>query len=180
MKFSAKILATLTTLLIAGASSSHVVLEDAAAASGASYRATFKVGHGCDGSATTGIKVQIPEGFQGSKPMPKVGWTLNTTSARLAKPYDSHGKTITDDVVEVSWTANGKDNALPDAWYDEFVLRGTTPHQAGALWFKVLQICEKGQNDWSQIPATGTSTKGLKSPAALLELIDTGAAGHVH
>jgi len=112
--------------------------------------------------------------------MPKVGWTLNTTSARLAKPYDSHGKTITDDVVEVSWTANGKDNALPDAWYDEFVLRGTTPHQAGALWFKVLQICEKGQNDWSQIPATGTSTKGLKSPAALLELIDTGAAGHVH
>jgi len=63
MKFSAKILATLTTLLIAGASSSHVVLEDAAAASGASYRATFKVGHGCDGSATTGIKVQIPEGF---------------------------------------------------------------------------------------------------------------------
>jgi uncharacterized protein YcnI len=180
MKPTIKLLALAAILQVAGIASSHVVLEDSAAAAGASYRATFQIGHGCDGSATTAIKVLIPEGFQGSKPMPKPGWTLSVTSARLAKPYDSHGKSITDDVSEVTWTANGKDNALPDAWYDEFVLRGTTPQQAGALWFKVMQICEKGQIDWSQIPATGTSTKGLKSPAALLELIDTGATAHVH
>lgn len=180
MKPILPIFATCAALLGAGAASSHVVLEDAAAAAGASYRASFRVGHGCDGTATTAIQVRIPDGFQGAKPMPKAGWTLTTTTTRLAKPYDSHGKTIAEDVSEVTWTANGRDNALPDAWYDEFVLRGATPHHPGALWFKVLQTCEKGQNDWSQVPASGTSTKGLKAPAALLEVIDTGAAGHAH
>ena len=180
MKNTPKTLAACAALFGLGLAQAHVVLQDPAAAAGAGYRATFTVGHGCEGTATTAIKVRIPDGFQGAKPMPKAGWTLNITTAKLAKPYDSHGKTITEDVAEVSWTANGPDSALPDAWYDEFVLRGTTPHQPGALWFKVLQSCEKGQNDWSQVPAAGTSTKGLKSPAALLEVIDTGTGGHQH
>jgi uncharacterized protein YcnI len=161
----------------------HVVLQDPAAAAGTGYRATFTVGHGCDGSATTAttaIQVRIPEGFQGAKPMPKPGWTLRISTARLAKPYDSHGKTITEDVAEITWTANGRDNALPEAWYDEFVLRGTAPHQPGPIWFKVLQTCEKGRNDWSQVPANGTSTTGLKTPAALLEVLDIGIIGHDH
>lgn len=83
-------------------------------------------------------------------------------------------------MAEITWVANGRDNALPDTWYDEFVLRGTTPQQAGPLWFKVLQTCEKGQNDWSEVPASGTSTHGLKTPAVLLEVIDTGTAAHQH
>jgi uncharacterized protein YcnI len=180
MKTYPHTLAACAALLLAGAAHSHVVLQDPAAAAGASYRASFQIGHGCEGTATTSIRVRIPEGFQGAKPMPKAGWTLTTTKARLAKPYDSHGKTISEDVSEISWTANSKDSALPDAWYEEFVLRGTTPRQPGALWFKVLQTCEKGQNDWSQVPASGTSTEGLKSPAALLEVLDTGTAGHSH
>jgi uncharacterized protein YcnI len=167
--------------LCAAAAQSHVVLQDPAAAAGASYRAAFLVSHGCAGSPTTAIRVRIPEGFEGAKPMPKPGWTLRSRSDRLQRPYDSHGKTVTEDVVELSWTANGPDNALPEAWYDEFVLRGSTPHQPGALWFQVLQVCEKGQIDWAQVPASGTSTQGLKAPAALLEVLDTGnAGGHQH
>jgi uncharacterized protein YcnI len=180
MKTTLLTLAAGAALFGLGLAQAHVVLQDPAAAAGASYRASFQVGHGCDGTATTAIRVRIPDGFQGAKPMPKAGWTLSISTAKLAKPYDSHGKSITEDVAEVSWTANSKDSALPDAWYDEFVLRGSTPQQPGALWFKVLQSCEKGQNDWSQVPASGTSTKGLKSPAALLEVIDTGASGHQH
>jgi periplasmic copper chaperone A len=174
------VLATCASLLFCTAASAHVVLQDPAAAAGSGYRATFLVGHGCEGTATTAIKVRIPEDFQGAKPMPKAGWTLNIVSAPLAKPYSSHGKRVTEDVAEISWTANGPGSALPDAWYEEFVLRGTTPGQAGLLWFKVLQTCEKGQNDWSETPASGSSTKGLKAPAALLELMDTGASGHQH
>ena len=180
MRTLTPILCACALLLSTGSAMSHVALQDQAAAAGAGYRATFQIGHGCNGSATTAIRVRIPEGFQGAKPMPKAGWSLSTTTAKLAKPYDSYGKTITDDVVEVRWSANGPDNALPDTWYDEFVLHGTTPQQAGALWFKVLQSCAQGQTDWSEIPASGTSTHGLKAPAALLELIDTGASGHQH
>ena len=48
------------------------------------------------------------------------------------------------------------------------------------MWFKVLQTCEKGSIDWAEVPASGTSTKGLKTPAALLEIIPSDHAGHAH
>lgn len=158
----------------------HVVLQDGAAAAGASYRATFRVGHGCDGAPTTGIRVSIPAGFNGAQPMPKPGWTVTTKSGVLATPYQSHGKTFTEGVVEITWVANGAENALPADFYDEFVLRGTTPTRPGPLWFKVVQSCGKGEDAWVEIPASGTSTKGLKSPAALLEVLDIQATGHAH
>ena len=165
----------------ATASFAHIVLQDGAAAAGASYRAAFRVGHGCEGSATTGVTVTIPAGFNGAQPMPKPGWTVTTKIGKLAEPYKSHGKTFTDGVLEISWTAKDAQSALPDAFYDEFVMRGTTPTKPGPLWFKVVQTCEKGSNAWVEVPASGTSTKGLKGPAALLEVLDIQAAGgHNH
>ena len=147
----------------------HIVLTDPQAVAGSSYKATLRVGHGCNGAATTGLVVQIPEGFQGAKPQPKVGWTIATRKAKLAQSYNSHGKTVAEDVVELRWTAN-PEVALPDDQFDEFAFMGHLPDQAGPLWVKVLQTCERGQNDWSEIPAHGTSTRGLKLPAALLDV----------
>ena len=94
--------------------------------------------------------------------------------------FSSHGKTVTDDVSEITWTATAKMHGLPDAHYDEFVLRGGLPAAAGPMWFQVMQTCEKGSIDWAEVPATGASTQGLKFPAALLEVIESGAAGHQH
>ena len=145
-----------------------------------SYSATLRVGHGCDGSPTVALRVTLPAGFKGAKPMPKAGWVLAIQSAKLAKPYDDLGKNVTEDVSEITWTAASKENGLPDAYYDEFVLRGGLPAQAGPMWFKVLQTCDKGSNNWAEVPATGTSTQGLKSPAALLEIIPSEHVGHQH
>ena len=159
----------------------HVVLQEGAAAANASYRATFRVGHGCDAEPTTAMRITIPAGFNGAQPMPKAGWTVSTKVGPLATPYESHGKKYTEGVLEITWTAKGAENALPAAYYDEFVVRGTTPAKAGPLWFKVVQSCPKGSNDWIEVPASGSSTKGLKSPAALLEVLDVQAAGgHAH
>ena len=109
--------------------------------------------------------------------MPKAGWVLSTKVGPLATPYDNHGKKITEGVTEITWTATAG-NALPDAYYDEFVLRGGLPATAGPMWFKVLQTCEKGSTDWAEVPASGASAKGLKLPAALLDIIPSGPAGH--
>lgn len=179
MKAAIKFAVIACLLLAARAGFAHIVLAEPAAPAGTSYRATFRVGHGCDGSATTAIKVFIPDGFRGAKPMPKPGWILSTRREKLAQPYDSHGKTITDDVVEVTWTAAGRDHGLPDAWYDEFILRGSLPADEGPRWFRVLQTCEHGQLDWAQIPPSGTSTRGLKTPAVLLE-VQPAEAAHRH
>lgn len=182
--FTPKLIATWAVFTWATASLgsvfAHVVLQDGAAAAGASYRATFKVGHGCDGSPTTGIRIRIPAGFNGAQPMPKPGWTVTSKRGALTAPYQSHGKTFTEGVVEISWSANGPESALPADFYDEFVLRGTTPTQPGPLWFKVVQTCEKGENAWVELPASGMSTQGLKAPAALLEVLDIQATGHAH
>jgi uncharacterized protein YcnI len=158
----------------------HVVLAEPKAIAGTYYKATLRVGHGCNGSATQGLIVQVPAGFQGAKPQPKAGWIIAIRKAKLAAPYNSHGKTVTDDVVELRWTAASKDAVLPDDQFDEFAFMGRLPDQAGPLWVKMLQVCDSGQNDWSEIPASGTSTRGLKSPAALLEVLPAPTHDHHH
>jgi uncharacterized protein YcnI len=158
----------------------HIVLAEPKAVAGSYYKATLRVGHGCNGSATHGLVVQVPAGFQGAKPQPKAGWAIAVRKAKLVKPYQSHGKTVNEDVVELRWTAVNKEAALADEHFDEFSFMGRLPEQAGALWVKVLQTCENGQNDWSDIPAQGVSTRGLKSPAALLDVLPISQHEHHH
>lgn len=175
-----KTIAACALLTCANAVFAHVVLGEPAALVGTSYRATLRVGHGCEGSPVTALRVTIPAGFMGAKPMPKPGWVLSLKTEKLAKPYQYHGKTVSEDVREITWMATSKEYWLLDAYYDEFVLRGGLPASAGPMWFKVLQTCEIGSIDWAEVPASGTSTKGLKAPAALLEVIESGPAGHSH
>jgi uncharacterized protein YcnI len=179
-----KLIAISALLACQNAAFSHVVLEQQAASVGESYRAVFRVGHGCDGLATTGITVQIPPGVQGAKPMPKAGWTLTVRKEPLATPYTSHGKQITEDVTEVSWTASSPEAALPESHYDEFVLRAGMPAKPGPVWFKVIQDCKDGnktgRNAWTQVPAEGVSAKGLKSPAVLLQVQGKATEAHQH
>lgn len=165
----------------AGVAQAHVTLEEPAAIAGKGYKATLRVGHGCEGTATHTVRVLVPAGFRGAKPMPKPGWTLETRSASLAQPYDNHGKRITEDVAEITWKAASREAWLADAHYDEFVLRGQTPAQPGPIWFKVQQLCEKGQWDWFETPRDPKSTSwtGLKAPAALLEVLP-GMGGDEH
>ena len=71
VNFIFKTVAICAMQLVATAATAHVVLEEPKAVAGRSYKAVLRVGHGCEGSATTGIKVLIPADFQGAKPMPK-------------------------------------------------------------------------------------------------------------
>ncbi len=157
--------------LLAGATPvfSHIVLEQGSAFAGSYHKAAFRVGHGCQGSATTAVAVYIPAGVTGVKPYPKAGW-----------PVAIERLPATQDVTLLRWTAAGKEAALPDTQVDEFILRAKVPETAGPLWFKVLQTCENGRNDWSEIPATGTSTQGLKTPAVLLQVKPAEAAAPHH
>ena len=42
--------------------------------------------HGCEGAATTRVRIHIPEGVIAVKPMPKPGWQLETVSGALRAP----------------------------------------------------------------------------------------------
>lgn len=159
----------------------HVVLEYQVAPAGSSYKASFKVGHGCGNSATRQVVVDIPAGVRGARPMPKPGWALEVRRETLDQPYTSHGRSIAEDVTRISWTARTREDALPAAHYDEFALAATLPQEPGALYWPVRQVCEEGRNDWIEVPAAGQKLSDLKSPAALLEVLPAGAAGgHNH
>lgn len=161
--------------------SAHVVLEYQVAPAGASYKASFKVGHGCGASPTRQIAVDIPAGMRGARPMPKPGWTLDVQREKLAQPYASHGRSITEDVVRITWTAKTEQDMLPATHYDEFVLVAQSPDKAGTVYWRVRQACAEGQNDWVEIPTAGQALSDLKSPAAALEILPSGgAAAHNH
>lgn len=163
------------------AAGAHVVLDYQAAPAGSSYRATFKVGHGCGESATRQIVVEIPAGVRSAHPMPKAGWQLAVEHGPLAQPEASPARTVSTDVVRVTWTARSREDMLASAHYDEFVLQARLPAQAGALYWPVRQVCESGQADWTEVPRPGQKLSDLKAPAALLEVLPaSGAGGHRH
>lgn len=167
---------SLICLCAAFTAQAHVTIGPASAPAGAYQTLAFKVGHGCDGSATTGITVQLPEGLASAKPMPKPGWTIELVEGRFSTPLTVHGKTVTGGVREISW----RGGPLPDAYYDEFVMQVKLPDAPGRYVFKVGQQCEKGRVDWADVPAQGASAK---TPAPVLEVVPTDAgehAGHHH
>jgi len=151
----------------------HVTLEHQQARVSAPYKAVLRVPHGCDGTATIAIRVKIPEGVIGVKPMPKSGWTLTTVTDRYPKPYDLFHRQVTEGVTEISWSG-GK---LPDAWYDEFVFQGflaSDLEPGKTIYFPVVQECEKGVHRWIEIPAAGKSAADYPEPAPGLNLLPAG------
>jgi uncharacterized protein YcnI len=167
---------TISLLLAAGLAAplahAHITLEQSSAPAGAYQKLTFRVGHGCQGSATNSIAVVLPDGVAGAKPMPKSGWSIATTLGKLAAPVVSHGEAITSAVREVSWTGG----PLPDAQYDEFAMQVKLPEAAGKYYFKVIQVCDKGRAEWSETP--GPTGAKLKFPAPVFDVV--APAGQVH
>ncbi|MFQ6180822.1 YcnI family protein [Sinorhizobium meliloti] len=165
----------LTAALIAvgaGAAIAHTSLETKEAPVGASYKAVFRVPHGCDGKPTNAVRVQIPEGVIAVKPMPKPGWILEKVSGAYEKSYDNHGTPTKEGVKEVLW----KGGHLGDDEYDEFVVRVylTSDLPAGkVLYFPTVQECPDGAAErWIEIPAEGQSGDDLGFPAPGVKLLE--------
>ena len=151
----------------------HVTLATKEARANTYYKAVLQVPHGCDGEATQSIRVQIPEGVIGVKPMPKPGWTLTVTRGAYAKSYQSHGQAVTEGPKEIVWSGG----SLSDDNYDEFVF---TSYLVGdfrpgqAIYFPTVQQCAKTQVSWADIPAAQQNPHDLKSPAPALRIAAEG------
>jgi uncharacterized protein YcnI len=161
----------LIAAFFASPAAAHVSLETKQATVGASYKAVFTVPHGCAGSPTVKIRVQIPEGVIAVKPMPKAGWSVDVVEGKYAGEYDYHGNRLSSGVKEVMWSGG----RLPDHNYDEFVMStfltdALKPNTT--LYFPVVQECEKGVSRWIEIPAEGAGRLDEgKSPAPGVKLV---------
>jgi periplasmic copper chaperone A len=159
-------------VLATSSASAHITLENHEATIGSGYKAVFAVPHGCAGSATIRIRVQIPEGVIAVKPMPKAGWSIDVIKGKYAAAYDYHGVKYSEGVTEVVWSGG----RLPDDYYDEFII---SAFLTGALkpdtmlYFPVVQECEQGVSRWIDIPEEGHAGHGhdSKSPAPGVRLM---------
>lgn len=158
-------------------STAHVTLETGEAPVGSTYKAVFRVPHGCEGQPTNAVRVRIPEGVIAVKPMPKAGWNLEKVKGKYEKTYDYYGTPTGEGVKEIVW----KGGSLADDEYDEFVLRGylTADLKAGdTLYFPVVQECPEGKAErWIEIPAAGQASDELELPAPGIKLLEK-AGGH--
>ena len=157
----------------------HITLEYQVAPAASYYKGSFKVGHGCAGSPIRQVVLTIPAGVQGAKPMPKPGWTLEILREKLAVPISDHGRTVTEDVRRITWTAKSREDYLQNTHYDEFVIQARLPAREGMLYWPISQICEEGRIDWAEVPRAGQSPSELKSPAPALDILPA-AGGHRH
>jgi periplasmic copper chaperone A len=147
-------LLALTSLLAASPASAHVYLEGKQSAVGADYKAVFVVPHGCSGSPTTKLRVQIPEGVIATDAKPVDGWTVETVKGKYTGEYDYKGAKLSEGIKEVAWSG-GK---LPDKTRQEFVIEtyltdGLKPNTT--LYFPAVQECEQGVSRWIEIPPEG-------------------------
>jgi len=161
------------------AASAHVEVEPSSTSAGSYSLLTFSVGHGCDGSATTAITIDIPESITSVTPTVNPGWTAGKVSVDLATPIeDGEGDAITSRVGQVSYTA---DTPLADGYRTTFALSLQIPADAvgETLSFPVLQTCEVGSTSWSDATVAGEAEPA--HPAPSLTVTEASAeSGHGH
>lgn len=152
----------------------HAGLQPAQTGPGKSYRAVIGIGHGCDGAATTSVRVSLPDGFYNAKPMPKPGWTLKVIEGAYAQPFDNYGTSMRAGARQIIWSGG----TLDDAWFDEFIIKGSIgPDVApdSKLFFPTLQECGAASIDWAD---TSGSHDADPAPYVTVTATEPGADDH--
>ncbi len=148
-------------LLLAGPASAHVTITASDTAAGAYTVLTLSVPHGCDGSPTTEVAVQMPDGI------------TEVTPTRNAY-YDV--EVVTEGASQVVYTAR---TPLPDGQRDTFELSLQIPEDAAGrtLAFPTIQTCEEGSTAWTEVAADGQSEDDLEHPAPAFVVTGATSAG---
>jgi uncharacterized protein YcnI len=145
------------------AASAHVHVSPEESAAGTSTRLTFAFSHGCDGSPTTALVVQIPEGVDGVTPVVDGPWTV--------------GRELGSDGIatSVTYTATTPiDDGLAAAVEMDVIFASSA--EGTRVAFPVRQQCVQGETDWSQVAEEGQDPHDLDSPAPVVA-VGTGGAG---
>jgi uncharacterized protein YcnI len=108
----------------------------------------------------------VPDGVTAVKAQPKPGWTLTLVADETA-PKGGHDSSPP--VKEIVW----RGGPLPDAYYEEFLIRVRLPDGPGqTVYFPFVQECEAGKTTrWIEKPAAGQSYDDLRAPAYPVKLL---------
>lgn len=149
------------------AASAHVHVDPGTASAGATETLTFAFSHGCDGSPTTALVIDIPEGVGNATPVVQGGWTISRELGANGVPTQV---TFTSDTpVEDGLKAT----VALDALFDESAADTSVA-------FPVTQVCVDGETAWTEFAEEGQDPHDLESPAPVVEVGAVAAEGDGH
>jgi uncharacterized protein YcnI len=156
------------TLALAGTAGAHITPDPGEAPSDSFATLSFGVGHGCEESPTTQVRIKVPPTVPSVTPAVHPFWDISTKEGKKDK-VELHGETITRGISEVTFTAK---EPLPADRLDSVRMSVKLPagEEGETIYFPTLQKCEEGANRWIQIPAEGESGEELESPAPAVVL----------
>lgn len=169
--------AAAAALLFAAPAGAHVSPDKTEVPAGAYTDVQLLVPHGCDGSSTIKVDVQVPAQLYSASPYVVPGWTAEVASEPLDEPVeDAHGNEITERDTTVTWTAD-EGNALLDGQRINFGIGFQAPEEVGEiLFFKTIQTCEEGTSEWiTEWDGTGEEPD---APAPSVTVGEAASDGH--
>jgi len=147
----------------------HVELKVCQTVTPGPYTATFTVEHGCSGSPTLLVRVQIPDGVIVLKPADKAGWAVTSLNGKFKGAHNYNGSKVSEGVTEVDWAGFLADKTPDTFSFDVYITDTLKPNTT--LYFPIVQECQVGTNRWIQIPAKGKTEEDYQFPAAALKLL---------
>ncbi|WP_345802035.1 DUF1775 domain-containing protein [Microbacterium sp. AZCO] len=141
------------------AASAHVHVDPATAPAGANETLTFSFAHGCDGSPTTALVIDIPDGVATTAPVVEGGWTIQRDLGADDQP--TRVTFTSDQPIESGLQASV---SLVVAFSEE------APNTTAV--FPITQECVDGSTAWTQVAAAGEDPESLDSPAPTVAVGD--------
>ena len=174
VRAGAPLAALATVALVAAPASAHVSGTPSETAAGSFTVLTMSVPHGCDGSPTTKVEIQVPESVLSVTPTRNPYYDLEANIQELDEPVtDAHGNEVTERTASIVYTSN---DPLPEGQRDTFELTFQVPDTAGeTLAFPTIQTCQKGETGWVEVPSEGQDPEELEHPAPSFEVTEATA-----
>lgn len=129
-------------LCIAGPASAHIHTDPEEVKAATENTVGFVIEHGCEGSPTTQIELQLPDGVTGIS----------------AEDQDGFTASVDGQVVEFTG------GSLPDGTEHSFTVTFTAPSEAGTIDIPLIQTCEEGQSDWIEPEVEGQPEPEYPAP----------------
>jgi uncharacterized protein YcnI len=120
-------------LCVAGPASAHIHTDPEEVVAGTENTVGFIIEHGCDGSPTTKVELQMPDGTTGIEGVDGNGFTAGVDGQVVT----FSGGTLADDTEQA------------------FEVTFTAPTEAGTLDIPLIQTCEEGSTDWIEPEVEG-------------------------
>lgn len=163
--------ATAVTLVGAAPAFAHVTAQPGTAEQGSYAVIALRVPTESDSAGTVSLQVTLPvdHPITSVRTTPRPGWTATVAKAPLDPPLQAHGRTITEAVRTVTWTADPGVRIGPGEFADFPLSLGPLPTDTDRLMLPAVQTYDDGEVvTWDQSPAADGSEPERPAPAVTL------------